>query len=185
MDVAQILKFGTMAYLICVGIWFSTAQAKFDRTSKARPSLFLMVGFSLAASVTTLVVTFPVSVPFERIILTLILTTAAVFLIKWSFRSIKQRNLGLAFSGIVPGEVVQNGPYRYVRHPLYLAYSIFWAGCVVISASMLVGAFSAAVITLYVLAARSEERDLIGSNLGAVYASYRKRTGLILPHFFR
>jgi protein-S-isoprenylcysteine O-methyltransferase Ste14 len=113
------------------------------------------------------------------------MTTAAVILIKWAFQAIRQRNLGLAFSGVVPGEVVQHGPYRHVRHPLYLAYSIFWTSCAVLSASVLVAIGAAAVIVTYVLAARSEEQDLLRSDLGPVYDAYRKRTGLILPRLLR
>jgi protein-S-isoprenylcysteine O-methyltransferase Ste14 len=181
MDIEQIVKFATLAYLVCVGTWFATAQAKFSRDSKTRPMLFLMIGCSLLTTVATLILTVPVAIPQERIAATLVMTTMTVLLIKWAFRSINRKNLGLAFSGVVPSEVVQHGPYRYVRHPLYLAYSIFWASCAVISASLLVAACAAAVIITYILAARSEERDLMGSNLGSVYDAYRKRTGLILP----
>lgn len=184
MDVAQILKFVTLAYMIWVGTWFATAQAKFARSSKPQPMLFVMIGLSLATTLAALALTVSVDIPLERVIATLITTSLAVFLIKWSFRSIRQRNLGLAFSGVVPGEVVQNGPYRYVRHPLYLAYSIFWVGSIVISASVLVGILAVLVISTYVLAARSEERDLMNSDLGPVYGPYRQRTGLILPRLF-
>lgn len=185
MDIVEILKFAALAYLTGVGIWFGTAQAQFARSSKAKPLLFLMIGCSLFTTVAALAICIPAEIPLERILISAAMTSFAVFLIKWAFRSIRKKNLGLAFSGIVPGEVVQHGPYRHVRHPLYLAYSIFWASCAVISASIIVAIGAALVISLYIQAARSEERDLMGSDLGSTYSSYRQRTGLMLPRLFR
>jgi protein-S-isoprenylcysteine O-methyltransferase Ste14 len=183
-DFQNVLKFLTLAYLIGVGFWFATAQAKFSKSSKAQPMLFVMVGCSLVATLATLVATVSDAVPLSRIMFTIATTTLCVFLIKWAFRSINKGNLGLVFSGVVPSEVIQHGPYRYVRHPLYLAYSMFWLGCVAFSASIFVGIAACAIIILYVLAARAEERDLMSSSLGGGYASYRERTGLIIPRVF-
>ena len=179
-----VLKILTLAYLIGVGVWFATAQAKFSQSSKAQPMLFIMVGCSLVATLATLVATIFDAVPVSRIMATVATTTLCVFIIKWAFRSINKGNLGLVFSGVVPSQVIQHGPYRYVRHPLYLAYSMFWLGCVVISASMIVGVAASIVIILYVIAARAEERDLMSSSLGEGYAMYRERTGLIIPRVF-
>lgn len=184
MELAEILKFAALAYLLLVGLWFSTAQAKFSRASKARPMLFIMVGLSIVTTILTLVFSLSQTIPYERIFLSLGMTTASVALIKWAFRSIRKRNLGLAFSGIVPDEVVQHGPYRHVRHPLYLAYSIFWASCAVLSGSIAVAIAAFLVILTYVSAARSEERDLINSGLGETYSAYQRRTGLLLPRLF-
>lgn len=184
MNVAEILKIAMLVYLFCVGLWFSTAQAKFASSSKARPLLFMMVGASVVTTFLTIFTTVPVAVPLVRILISAVMTSVTVALIKWAFRSIHKKNLGLAFSGIVPDEVVQHGPYRYVRHPLYLAYSIFWMSCAVLSASIFVALSAACVIALYYSAARSEERDLMGSDLGPTYQSYRQRTGLIVPRLF-
>ncbi len=184
MDFQVVLKFLTSFYLIGVGYWFATAQAKFSKSSKVQPLLFTIVGCSLITILATLFLTFSAIVPITRSIITIIMTSLCVIIINLAFKSISKRNLGLVFSGIVPSEVVQHGPYRYVRHPLYLAYSMFWSGCVVFSASLLVGVAAGAVISLYIIAARAEERDLMASNLGSGYARYRERTGLIVPRIF-
>jgi protein-S-isoprenylcysteine O-methyltransferase Ste14 len=177
-------KYITIVYLVGVGFWFATAQAKFSKSSRAKPLLFLMVACSLVAALTTIGKTIATPVPLARIIITIMTTTLCVLTIKWAFSSINKKNLGLVFSGIIPSEIVQHGPYRYVRHPLYLAYSMFWVGCVILSASMIVGVSVAIIILFYVAAARAEERELMSSNLGVGYSEYRRRTGLIFPRFF-
>lgn len=185
MNVAEILKFVTLGYLLFVGIWFATAQPHFDRDSKARPLLFLMVGLSFVATIGTIAVTIMSDVPYVRMAITVAMTTFAALLIKLAFRAIKKKNLGLAFSGIVPEAVVQYGPYRFVRHPLYLAYSVFWTSCAILSASLFVVIPVVAIIALYFHAARSEERDLLNSTVGPDYRAYRARTGIMLPRLFR
>lgn len=185
MDFADILKYATLAYLICLGIWYATATAKFDRASRARPLLFLVLALSFSASAVTLAIALPADLPDARVLITLGMATFSAILFKWALRSINNKNLGLAFSGIVPGEVVQHGPYRFVRHPLYTAYSIFWASCAVLSASPIVAVLAALIFLFYILAARSEERDLMGSGLAPTYGSYRQRTGLMTPRLFR
>lgn len=181
MNIADIAKFSGIAYFVCIGLWFATAQAHFDKSSRARPLLLAVVALSATLSVATIITLIRVDVPQMRLLTASLLATGAALLFRWGLRSIARKNLGLAFSGIVPPEVVQHGPYRYVRHPLYTAYSIFWLTCAFLTASFVVGALALSIVVFYALAARSEERDILRSSLGPAYCDYRRRTGLLLP----
>jgi protein-S-isoprenylcysteine O-methyltransferase Ste14 len=70
--------------------------------------------------------------------------------------------------------------YKYVRHPLYLGWTLaFWA-----TPTMTVGHLLLAVVwTVYMgLAAIFEERDLV-DHFGDHYAEYRRRVPMFVPRF--
>src|SRR5262245_4575401 len=78
--------------------------------------------------------------------------------------------------------VVLSGPYRLVRHPMYLGWSVMAVGQAVAWSSwpaLLI--VLDCVIPSFVWRAREEER-LLMSILGEVYVAYRKKTKMIVPH---
>jgi len=74
------------------------------------------------------------------------------------------------------------GPYRWVRHPLYVGWlTVFWAT----PTMTLTHLFFALVTTGYILSAiRWEERDLVGLH-GSTYETYRKRVPMLIPRLRR
>ena len=78
--------------------------------------------------------------------------------------------------------VVTSGPYRLVRHPIYLGLSVVAVGqAVAFSSTPAFLIVLAGVIPSFVWRAREEERFLI-SIFGELYVSYRKKTKMIVPH---
>jgi protein-S-isoprenylcysteine O-methyltransferase Ste14 len=89
------------------------------------------------------------------------------------------RQVWLAFRGVPYASLrfTTPGPYRLVRHPLYVGWlTVFWAAPTMTAAHLLF----AAGTTAYILAAiRWEERDLVAAH--PEYAAYRRRVPMLLP----
>jgi protein-S-isoprenylcysteine O-methyltransferase Ste14 len=80
-----------------------------------------------------------------------------------------------------PSRFVTPGPYRFVRHPLYVGWlTVFWATPTMTLAHFVL----AAGMTIYILAAIwFEERNLAEAH--PEYAEYRRRVGMLLPRISR
>lgn len=70
------------------------------------------------------------------------------------------------------------GPYRWVRHPLYVGWLMtFWAAPTMTISHLL---FAVGTTAYILLAIRWEERDLLDHH-GEVYARYRAATPMLIP----
>ncbi len=79
--------------------------------------------------------------------------------------------------GASPAHFVVPGPYRMVRHPLYLGFLIaFWAAPTMTVTHLVFAVMTTAYI---LIAIRFEERDLIVAH--PEYAAYRRQVSMLLP----
>ena len=80
--------------------------------------------------------------------------------------------------------VVQEGPYRLVRHPGYLGSLLVWAGAAAASGNVI---YLSVVVLLLAVAysyrIHIEEGMLVGE-LGPAYEEYRRRSWRLLPYVF-
>jgi methanethiol S-methyltransferase len=86
------------------------------------------------------------------------------------------------FRGVAyqPLKFVTPGPYRLVRHPLYVGWLFaFWCAPTMTVTHLV---FALATTAYILVAIQLEERDLVEFH-GNDYVSYRKRTPMLVPRF--
>ena len=87
----------------------------------------------------------------------------------------------MAAQGIDP---VTTGPYRHVRHPIYLGFTLLASGEALAFGNwpalfvVLIG-----VVPTFAWRARAEEQ-LLSSTFGESYDTYRRKTKMIIPYVF-
>jgi protein-S-isoprenylcysteine O-methyltransferase Ste14 len=112
-----------------------------------------------------------------------VLALLAVVLMLWALRAFPALSTG---HYVLPEQqIVCSGPYRLVRHPLYLAAFAIWVALAISFASR----FALAASLLYVVPAylfyiRSEEQMLLG-HFGDAYRTYQRRVGMLFPRWPR
>lgn len=96
------------------------------------------------------------------------------------------RSLGKHFSQnlqIFAGHVVvQQGPYRFVRHPMYATFIFFAVSTCVATTSVAMMAITSVCIILLLRRIAREERMLV-DHLGDLYRAYMNETGTLLPRW--
>ncbi len=77
-------------------------------------------------------------------------------------------------------QLVTDGAFRVVRHPLDLSVMLLWAGGTLALASWVMAACTVALVPLFVARSRLEERILI-HHFGGAYGAYMARVPMLLP----
>lgn len=77
-------------------------------------------------------------------------------------------------------ELVVNGIYRYIRHPLYLSLMLLGAGAFLKCPSLVAAVLALTVIVFLVATGRIEE-DENRRHFGPVYDDYMRRTKMFIP----
>ena len=96
----------------------------------------------------------------------------------WALRSLG-RNVSIIAQA---REVAERGPYRLVRHPLYLGEMVSLLGLAVAAGTVAAFAAWAAFVAMQVYRARTEEQVLLAALPG--YQAYRDRTAALVPGVF-
>jgi len=110
---------------------------------------------------------------------------ASLSLYEWARRTIRGRRFGLGFGDHVPDALCAVGPYRYIRHPIYVSYLLAFLAQLTALPHWITAAVFLINIVLFVIVARHDERVIATSALAGDYAAYRERTGMFLPRLNR
>ena len=104
---------------------------------------------------------------------------STILLAAWVFRSLGT-NLTDTVVTREKHELVTAGPYRWVRHPFYVAFAMSVVADSLVTANWFIAITGGAAFCLVVLRTRIEERKLI-ERFGDAYLSYMERTGRFFP----
>jgi protein-S-isoprenylcysteine O-methyltransferase Ste14 len=94
-------------------------------------------------------------------------------------------HLGKSFHSLVvqkSGQVlVESGPYRFVRHPIYTAYILNYFSGGLLASSLLLTFVPGPLYILFIALRLREEEAAMVDQFGAAYEGYMTRTGRFLP----
>jgi protein-S-isoprenylcysteine O-methyltransferase Ste14 len=120
---------------------------------------------------------------FQLLGVAIMATSLALF---WAaVRASSDAKLRFAFDEALPSTLVTGGPYKYVRHPFYTSYLMFWTGWALATSSPWALIPVLVMAALYTIAARYEESLLISSSMSSHYSDYRNSTGMFWPRVTR
>lgn len=122
------------------------------------------------------------SVSRERFWSAAMIYAAGLALYWWAIAANRKFRLSAAFSDDVPIHLVENGPYRLVRHPFYCSYLLVWSAGVIGSGRLWLLVTVGVMLAIYLRAAYLEERKFARCPLANEYEAFRRRTGLLIPN---
>jgi protein-S-isoprenylcysteine O-methyltransferase Ste14 len=108
-----------------------------------------------------------------------VLGAAASGLMIWTFRSLGH-NLTDTVVTRRDATLITHGPYRWVRHPFYLAFAMAVIANTLITANAYLAITGTAAFLVIVARTSIEEQKLI-ERFGRDYRDYMRRTGRFLP----
>lgn len=114
----------------------------------------------------------------------LCLFVVALSVFWWAVPYARSAKLRIAFADGQPDQLLTGGPYRYVRHPFYASYLMFWLAGVHVSQQWFLVSSVVVMGLFYVKAIRKEEGEFLSGDLAEPYRAYAANTGALLPRLF-
>lgn len=105
--------------------------------------------------------------------------SAILFLVTWGVRKYYERQAGrIAEKGLLQD---REGPYQWVRHPIYTAFIALGIGLFLLTESWMAGVPWLMSIGLALATRMDEEEAMMVEQFGESYKEYKVRTGRFLP----
>ncbi|MCF7702441.1 methyltransferase family protein [Loktanella sp. M215] len=167
-----------LAYFLVIA-----AATKQHFTSETYPiGMVLISTLSLVGLSVFMAHAFLWTLDFPAIVFGMILAASALF--AWAIKHSRDCRLSLAFDEDLKIDgIITTGPWRYVRHPFYTSYVLFWSACALGTTHMASVTVCVTLVFIYVYSAIKEEGVLRRSTHGPAYLSYKTRTGFFFPRY--
>ncbi|MCS7014982.1 MAG: hypothetical protein NZM42_02535 [Gemmatales bacterium] len=150
-----------------------------DRWTPAKTLLVLSGWFCTLVQLSVLVYLGPSTWWQAALAITLYVSAYALF--RAALRSHGRDKPAFVFTEAAPSSFRMNGPYRYIRHPLYAAYLLAWSAPPLATSRLELWLLTAWMALLYTVAAWREECAFARSPYAAQYQQYRQQAGMFWP----
>ncbi|MFN8236638.1 MAG: isoprenylcysteine carboxylmethyltransferase family protein [Chitinophagales bacterium] len=90
----------------------------------------------------------------------------------------------IAFSNTIITDLKTEGPYKFVRHPIYTSYLLAWIGGTIGSGCWPLILSAIVMYFIYRRAANEEEAQWLNSKDHTAYITYQRNTGMFFPKLF-
>ena len=119
--------------------------------------------------------------PSLLVILSMVILMTSLILFGWAAYSTRRTNLSVVFTTDTPVSIIQEGPYRFIRHPFYAAYILVFVAAWSLHQHTTGLLCVLMIASIYTYAARMEELKFTKSTLSEAYAKYQEGTGMFWP----
>jgi protein-S-isoprenylcysteine O-methyltransferase Ste14 len=168
----------TLAFIVTVGSTYLTRIRAVGRARGPRETLFPMFVFLAGIAGVAVLVLFRVPPRPAQVVAGLVLACLGVCISLWALSHLRN-----SFSILAEARrVVTSGPYRFVRHPLYLGEAITMLGLCLTLGTFSAVLFWAVINGLQLMRARIEEEKMAREFVD--YRRYREKTRFILPGLY-
>lgn len=111
-----------------------------------------------------------------------LLGLVALFIFFWVLRSLGQ-NFSTTLTIHKRQTLVTQGPYQWVRHPMYTSFVLLWVGFLFLSVNWFIGLTGILAFVWAIVVRTPKEEQMMIDRFGEEYIAYMKRTGRYLPHW--
>ncbi len=80
---------------------------------------------------------------------------------------------------------ITTGPYRFIRHPMYTAFTIFHSAIFLLTSNWFIGIIWVGIILLILVFRIRIEEKVLFETFGNEYKEYKQITGSLLPPIFK
>ncbi len=120
--------------------------------------------------------------PFELRWFGFFIAAAALILFFWVLQSLG-RNFSTTLTIKRDQTLVRQGPYQWVRHPMYTSFVLLWVGYFFLSANWFIGLTGILGFVWAIVVRTPKEEQMMIARFGDEYLAYMKRTGRFLPRW--
>jgi protein-S-isoprenylcysteine O-methyltransferase Ste14 len=180
-------RLGLVLLLGCSFVYFLGAGSRTFRSSGEDDtgSTWAQISFTWSGAAATLILGLYVPIRLYNGIASAAVLVCSLALYEWARHVVWGRNFYIAWSGSTPDSLCDEGPYAYIRHPIYTSYMLAFLAVLIAMPTIWTSIVFALNVALFTHAAVSDERSLKSSPLAAEYARYSQRTGMFFPRIVK